>query len=125
MFQLTKEEWKFLRYQNGTSKSNKKKRGGRQYLPYVFTEQGVSMLSSVLHSKAAIMINIQIMRAFVNLRQYALMQTTNVEELRKILFLHIENTDNKLKNQDITIRQIVNALNNLIGTPKETKHIGF
>lgn len=98
MFQLTKEEWEFLRCQNGTSNENEEKRGGRKYLPYVFTEQGISMLSSVLHSKEAIAVNVQIMRIFVQLRQYALAQTSNVEELKKMLLLHIENTDNKFKN---------------------------
>jgi len=55
MFQLTEEE--FLRCQNGTSNLS---RGGRRYLPYVFTEQGIAMLSSVLNSKVAVAINIQI-----------------------------------------------------------------
>ena len=125
MFQLTKKEWEILRCQNGTSKENEEKRGGRKYLPYVFTEQGISMLSSVLHSKEAIAVNVQIMRIFVQLRQYALTQTSNVEELKKMLLLHIENTDNKFKNHDKTIQQIINALNNLIEKPKENRHIGF
>jgi hypothetical protein len=65
MFQLTKSEFdNFLRYQNGTSS-----RGGRRYLPYAFTEQGVAMLSSVLRSKRAVEVNIAIMRTFVKLRQ--------------------------------------------------------
>jgi hypothetical protein len=67
MFQLTNEDWDSLRLQNETSK-----RGGRRYLPYAFTEQGVAMLSSVLRSDTAINANIQIVRAFVALRQYAL-----------------------------------------------------
>ncbi len=125
MFQLTKEEWEFLRCQNGTSNENEEKRGGRKYLPYVFTEQGISMLSGVLHSKEAIAVNVQIMRIFVQLRQYALAQTSNVEELKKMLLLHIENTDNKFKNQNKTIQQIINALNNLIEKPKENKRIEF
>ena len=69
MFQLTKEEYQNLRFQNGTSKST---HGGRRFMPYAFTEQGVAMLSSVLESKQAIAVNIQIMRTFVQVKQYAL-----------------------------------------------------
>lgn len=65
MFQLSQEEFDVLRSQFATSK----KKGGRRYLPYVFTEQGVAMLSSVLRSKRAVQVNIAIMRAFVKLRQ--------------------------------------------------------
>lgn len=65
-FQLTKAEADSLTFQIETSK---KLRGGRRYLPYAFTEQGVAMLSSVLHSKRAVMVNIGIMRAFVKLRE--------------------------------------------------------
>lgn len=68
MFQLTKTEWESLRFQFATSKS----RGGTRYLPYAFTEQGVSMLSGILTSDKAIDVNISIMRAFVFIRQYAL-----------------------------------------------------
>jgi hypothetical protein len=66
MFQLDAGEAEILRSQTVTSKSG---RGGRRYLPHVFTEQGVAMLSSVLKSKRAIQVNIEIMRAFVRLRQ--------------------------------------------------------
>jgi len=66
MFQLTADEWDGLRLQSETSN---KGRGGRRYLPYAFTEQGVAMLSSVLRSKRAVAVNIEIMRAFVRLRQ--------------------------------------------------------
>jgi hypothetical protein len=64
MFQLTREETKILRSQIVTSNW-----GGRRYLPYAFTEQGVAMLSSVLKSKRAVQVNITIMRAFVRLRE--------------------------------------------------------
>ena len=66
MFQLTAEEAQNLRFQIGTSSSGY---GGRRYLPYVFTEQGVAMLSSVLRSKQAVQVNVAIMRAFVRLRE--------------------------------------------------------
>ena len=66
MFQLNNQEVISLRSQFVISKTG---RGGRRYLPYVFTEQGVAMLSSVLNSDRAIEVNIQIMRAFVKLRE--------------------------------------------------------
>lgn len=66
MFQLTKVEYENLRSQFATSKEG---RGGRRYLPYVFTEQGVAMLSSVLNSERAISVNIEIMRTFVKIKQ--------------------------------------------------------
>ena len=65
MFQLTEDEHGALRSQIGISNG----RGGRRYPPYAFTEQGVAMLSSVLRSPRAVQVNIEIMRAFVRLRQ--------------------------------------------------------
>jgi hypothetical protein len=75
MFQLTQKEFKYWRSQSAISslKSqiaiSKLGRGGRQTPPYVFTEQGVAMLSSILKSKIAVQVNITIMRAFVKLRE--------------------------------------------------------
>ena len=66
-FQLTEEENKSLRLQIETSKES---RGGRRYLPYVFSEQGVAMLSAVLRSEAAVKVSIQIMQAFVQMRKF-------------------------------------------------------
>ena len=76
MFELTDNEWEFLRCKNCTSKQKEdlqiKKRGGIRYLPFAFTEQGVAMLSGVLRSQKAIRENIKIMRTFVAIRQYVL-----------------------------------------------------
>ena len=73
-FQLTTEETESLRCQSGTSKVQEPEkrdgRGGRRTLPYVFTEQGISMLASVLHSEVAINVSIGIMRAFVEMRRF-------------------------------------------------------
>jgi ORF6N domain len=66
MFQLSQEEAASLRSQSVTAKAG---RGGRRNEPYAFTEQGVAMLSSVLRSQRAVQVNIEIMRAFVRLRQ--------------------------------------------------------
>ncbi|MCL2805878.1 MAG: ORF6N domain-containing protein [Treponema sp.] len=133
MFQLSADEWdnlkrqfgtSSLRYHFGTAKMVEKIR----YNPYVFTEQGIAMLSGLLNSEIAINVNIQIMRTFNKLRQYVISQSNTTEqitELRKLLMLHIENTDYKFSEHDKAIRQILQALNNLIEKPKETKTIGF
>ena len=119
MFQLKDNEWEgFLRSQNAISKTNK---GGRRYAPFVFTEQGVSMLSSVINSERAIDVNINIIRAFVKLRHYVLMQSgtdEQIAELRKLLMLYIEKNDKR-------VNEIIIALNNLIAQPPKTKTIGF
>lgn len=81
MFQLTREELKFLRFQNGTSK---KGRGGTRYLPYAFTEQGVAMLSSVLNSDKAIQVNIIIIRTFVLIRQAAIAHKDLYDKIIKL-----------------------------------------
>ena len=125
MFQLTQYEWENLRSQFVTSSLH----GGRRYAPFVFTEQGVSMLSSVINSKRAIEVNINIMRAFVKLRHYLFfqgdtnehIQSFQINELRKLLMLYIEKNDKR-------VNDIIIALNNLIEKPKEvkvTKRIGF
>lgn len=79
MFQLNEKDGEALRYQIGISK--KEGRGGRRYAPYLFTEQGVAMLSSVLRSARAVQVNIAIMRTFVRLRE---MFATNHKLRRKI-----------------------------------------
>jgi phage regulator Rha-like protein len=81
MFRLTLEETESLRFQIGTSNEG---RGGRRYLPYAFTEQGVAMLSSVLRSERAVQVNIAIMRAFVSLRG---LLTQDSDLARRILTL--------------------------------------
>jgi hypothetical protein len=87
------------------------------------------MLSSVINSERAIDVNINIMRAFVKLRHFVLSQSNineQITEIRKVLMLHIENSDYKFVEYDENIKQIVNALNNLlIEKPKEKKRIGF
>jgi hypothetical protein len=77
MFQLTKNE--FLKFQNGISSW-----GGIRTMPFAFTEQGVSMLSAVLHSPAAIQVSISIMDAFVSMRNYIASTTTLTAELAEI-----------------------------------------
>ena len=118
MFQLTEDEYSSLRFRIGTSNE---KKGGRRYLPYVFSEHGVLMLSSVLNSKKAISVNIEIMMTFIKMRQYVLSKSgTNeqITELRKLLMLYIEKNDKR-------VNEIIIALNNLITQPQKTKTIGF
>ena len=79
MFELSKTETESLRTQNASSN-----RGGSRYLPFVFTEQGVAMLASVLNSAKAIEVNIQIVRAFVLLRQLALTHADLTHKLKEI-----------------------------------------
>ena len=110
MFQLTEEEADFLRSHFATSK-----RGGRRYLPYVFTQEGVAMLSSVLNSERAIMVNIQIMRAFVQLRRMLL---TNRDLKRKI-----EEMEKKYDKQFAIVFQTIKQL--FDPPPKPKPPIGF
>jgi phage regulator Rha-like protein len=125
MFKLTKNEWNILRSQFATANKDVSK---VRFIPYAFTEHGVLMLSNVLNSPKAINMSIQIIRVFDKLRKYALGQTSKdlrIEELHRLLMLHIENNDYKLSKHDKAIKQIVQVLNNLIEQPKKTKPIGF
>jgi hypothetical protein len=111
MFQLSQEEFAILRSQIVTSSDW----GGRRYRPYAFTEQGVAMLSSVLRSRRAIHVNIEIMRAFIHLRQ---MLASHVELARKLDALE--------KKYDAQFKQVFEAIRQLM-TPPEPKRrpIGF
>jgi ORF6N domain len=108
MFQLTREENETLRSQTVISK---KGRGGRRYLPYAFTEQGVAMLSSVLKSDRAIEVNIAIMRAFVRLRE---LLGTNKDLARKL-----EDLERKLGQHDQKFQIAFEAIRQLMGPPPE------
>jgi len=125
MFQLKQDEWDILRSQIVTAKKDLSK---VRFLPYVFTEHGVLMLSNVLNSNNAISMSIQIIRVFNQLRKTALKKASKdirISELYKLLMLHIENSDNKFSEHDEAIRQIIVVLNNLVEKPKNSKTIGF
>lgn len=110
MFQLTEKETSNLRFHFGTSKQ-----GGRRYLPYAFTEQGVAMLSSVLYSKRAVQVNIAIMRAFVKLRQFAI---SHAELAKKLKALE--------KKYDAQFKMVFEAIRQLMSPPDKPKRkIGF
>jgi len=110
MLQLTREEFHNLKSHFGTSSW-----GGTRKLPRVFTEQGVAMLSSVLKSKQAVQVNIQIMRAFVRLRQ---MLATNADLTRKLEALE--------QKYDSQFRVVFDAIRALMAEPEKPKRpIGF
>ena len=135
IFQLTKEEVDLLRSQSVTSKSASRldqgdseilrsqfviskigdPRGGRRYLPYAFTEQGVAMLSSVLHSPRAIAVNIEIMRTFIRLRR---MLASHADLARKLEALE--------KKYDAQFKVVFDAIRQLMAPPApKRRRIGF
>ena len=111
MLQLSFDEFASLRRQLGTSSQW----GGRRYLPYAFTEQGVAMLSSVLRSKRAVLVNVEIMRAFVRLRQ---MLAAHADLERRLNDLEA--------NYDAKFKVVFEAIRQLMEPPaKPRKPIGF
>lgn len=117
MFQLTKNEYESLIFQFGISKS---KRGGRRFMPYVFTEQGVAMLSSVLQSEQAIAVNIQIMRTFVQIKQFALENKDLAKRVAELEHYFIEHS----KDYKEDMREIHQAIDLLMDRTKPAR-IGF
>jgi hypothetical protein len=110
MFQVGKDEFNILRSQFVTSSW-----GGRRHLPYAFTEQGVAMLSSVLRSKRAVQVNIQIMRTFTRLRQ---LLASHGDVLKKI-----EEMENKY---DAQFKTVFDAIRMMLNPPeKAARKIGF
>ena len=115
MFQLTAEEAEFLRCQTGTSKVG---RGGRRYLPYVFTEHGAIMAASVLNTQRAIEASIYVVRAFVKLRE---LLATHKELARKV-----EKLEQHLEGHDEQIRNVFEAIRQLMAPPATSRRqIGF
>lgn len=111
MFQISREEFAVLRSQSVTSSDW----GGRRYPPYAFTEQGVAMLSSVLRSRRAVQVNIEIMRAFIRLRQ---MLASHAELARKLDALE--------KKYDAQFKDVFEAIRQLMAPPEPERHaIGF
>jgi hypothetical protein len=113
MFQLTAEEFKNLIFQNGTSSW-----GGTRKTPYVFTEQGVAMLSSVLNSDTAIEVNIRIIRIFTKMREML--------SAHKDVLLKLEQLEQKVTAHDQDIRLIFEYLKQLLAPPQEPRpQIGY
>lgn len=116
MFQLKAEEYDSLRSQFVTLKQGRGRH--RKYLPYVFTEQGVAMLSSVLNSEQAIQVNIAIIRVFVHLRKILLTHKAFSKKLSTL--------EKRIEAQDEKIYTIFEAINSLMApTEKKQSKIGF
>ncbi|HNX07191.1 MAG TPA: ORF6N domain-containing protein, partial [Bacteroidales bacterium] len=109
MFQLTKNEFNNLLISQFVISSSE--HGGRRKLPFVFTEQGVSMLSSVLKSDAAVSVSLRIMRAFVEMRKFIIHNAA--------IFQRIENVEKKQLQSDLKIDKILNALEDKSLKPKQ------
>jgi len=113
MFQLTSEEAQSLRYQFGTSNVGA---GGRRYLPYAFTEQGVAMLSSVLNSERAVQMNILMIGTFVKMRE--------IVEHSKVLARKIEQLEIKQKDHSVMLALVVEDIEGLAkGVKNEFKKL--
>jgi hypothetical protein len=119
MFELNEEEFQNWRRQFGTSNSNEGDKMGLRYAPFVFTEQGVAMLSSVLSSERAIKVNIQIMRTYTKMRE---MMLTNQE-----ILLKLEQMERKVTGHDESIQAIFNYLKQLLIPVEQAnrERIGF
>jgi hypothetical protein len=113
VFQLSVEEFTDLKSRG----SAQKKHGGRRSLPYAFTEQGVAMASSVLNSERAVLVNIEIMRAFVRIRQLVISR----ENLNK----RLDQIEAELGNHSAYIRQIFSTIKSMIAEPNVGRKIGF
>ena len=106
-FQLTDEELKILRFQIGTSKDNvtiKDTRGGRRYLPYVFTEQGIAMLAGVLKNEIAIAVSINIIKSFIEMRKLL--------NFNGQVFERLTNVEYKLLEHENKINEVFDELQN-------------
>lgn len=119
MFQLTAGEMESLRLQIAMSNGGKAVRGGRRYLPYAFTQEGVAMLSSVLNSTRAIQVNIAIMRVFVKIRE--------VLAANQDLAQKIEALEKRYEEHDEEIQTIFDAIRQLLEPPETPgkRKIGF
>lgn len=107
MFQLNEKEADFLRFQSGTSKVG---RGGRRYLPYVFTEHGALMLANVLNSDIAVEASIQVVRSFIQLREFVISHTELSKKLSELE-----------KKYDSQFKDVFKAIEQLMVIP-ETPH---
>ncbi len=127
MFQLDAQEWDALRSQSVTSNTG---RGGRRYAPYAFTEQGVAMLSSVLGSAQAVAVNIEIMRAFVRLREMIVSNkelALRLDELESKADLMEVKYDTFEHNTRVQLKQVFDAIRESMTPPEAPpkRPIGF
>ena len=109
MFQLSSQEFANLRRQFGTSSW-----GGLRYLPFAFTEQGIAMLSSVLNSRVAIRVNIQIVRVFMRMRELII--------THKDIFIKLEQLEQRLLKQDQKVKKHDEEIQTIFNLLKELLH---
>ena len=131
-FQLTETEYENLRFQNGTSSSNNNY-GGRRYMPYVFTEQGIAMLSAVLKSDVAVEVSIKIMNSFVEMRKFLLSNKEMFARLDRVELKQLETdkkfeevfeyigTNTEVKQNIFFDGQIYDAFSFIVGIVKKAK----
>lgn len=114
MFKLTSEEYKSLRFHFGILEKGKHSK----YLPKVFTEHGILMLSSVLNSKRAIQVNIQIMRVFVKIREFLATHKELAQKLNEL--------ERKTAKHDVELKAVFEAIRHIMAIEeKPKKQIGF
>ena len=101
-FQLTEKEFQTLRFQSGTSKQNEEVRGGRRYLPYVFTEQGIAMLAGVLKNDIAVKVSINIIKSFIEMRKFI--------SSNKQIYERLTTVEYKLLEHDKKFDEVFNSL---------------
>lgn len=129
MFQLTEAQWEILRSQIATLNedvlisqivtSKKETRGGRQKLPYAFTEHGVTMLASVLRSEKAVKVSIAVVRAFISLKQYI----SDRKNISKQIASIKDELSERIDEQDTQIIEIYQVLDKLIQEKEEQKSV--
>jgi hypothetical protein len=118
-FVLSREEFNFLKCQSGTSKNGVSGRGGRRYLPGVFTEHGVIMAANVLKSRRAVEISVFVVRAFVRIRQALFVHKELAHKLSEL--------ERRVGGHDSVIRELVSAIRRLAEPPPSPprRRIGF
>ena len=127
MFQLTENEWEMMRSQiMTTSDSNwsqiatsSKKHRGKSYLPFAFTEHGVTMLASVLRSEKAVKVSIAVVRAFISLKQYIADRKNISKQINSIK----DELSERIDEQDVQIIEIYQVLDKLIQDKEEQKPV--
>jgi phage regulator Rha-like protein len=127
MFQLTENEWEMMRSQIvTTSESNwsqiatsSKKHRGKSYLPYAFTEHGVTMLASVLRSEKAVKVSIAVVRAFISLKEYIADRKNISKQINSIK----DELSERIDEQDVQIIEIYQVLDKLIQEKEEQKPV--
>ena len=118
-FQLTENEYENLRFQNGISSSTNNY-GGRRYMPYVFTEQGIAMLSAVLKSDIALEVSLKIMDSFVEMRKFLISNQELFSRLDKVELRQID-FEKKIDSKNADTDKKLEEVFDYIATTKEVK----